>query len=266
MKLMKKYNGYVLITGGSSGIGFEFAKQLAAQGYDLVLVAQDEAKLTAAANDILVNHSVKVVTIAQDLSNYESTQAIMKVLKDKNIYVGLLINNAGFGWMSLFHNTPADKLKGMINLMCYNVTELTYHLLPEMLKHGKGGIIFISSIAGTVPCPGFSVYGATKAYLLELAINLYTEYKQRGIDVLAVCPGLVDTEFANRANHVALGAKLTPQSVVRKSLAALGKKVVIVIPSDVGTRIGSMMRNVLPYKLVIIISRFIVKRIMGFEV
>jgi short-subunit dehydrogenase len=239
---------------------------LAEEGYNLVLVAQDETKLEAAAREIRENYSVLVVTISQDLSKEESTLAIVKELKDKDIYIGLLINNAGIGWMSRFHETPSDKIKGMIKVMCYTTTGLTYHLLPEMLKRGRGGIIFMSSLAGTLPCPGLSVYASTKAYLLEFAINLYTEYAHRGIDVLAVCPGLVNTDFARRAGHIARGSKLDPKNVASKALKALGKKVVLVIPSDFGMRMASIFRNVLPYKLMTKISKIIVKQIMGFEV
>src|SRR5689334_9775775 len=105
---MKKYDGYALITGGSSGLGLEFARQLAVAGYNLVLVAKDKAKLEAAASKLREQHSIDVVSIAADLSTRDSTQVILTALKAENIHVGILINNAGFIYVRHFHKMPLE--------------------------------------------------------------------------------------------------------------------------------------------------------------
>ena len=183
---MNKYEGYALITGSSSGLGLEYAKQLAAEGYDLVLVARDKSRLAKAVADIKKDYSVDVISISQDLSKPESTDVIFTTLQKKKIHVGLLFNNAGFTTFADFHETPRDKTLGMINLMCSSLTDLTYKFLPPMFEKGSGGIVFVASIAAFFPGPLIAVYDAAKAFALQLGINLHAEYAHKGIDVLAV--------------------------------------------------------------------------------
>jgi short-subunit dehydrogenase len=247
---LKKYDGYALITGGSSGIGLAFAHELAARGYDLVLVARDKAKLTAAKKSIQTMHSVKVITLSQDLTKGDSADKIYKFLHAKKIHIGLLVNNAGFGSFGYFHQQDRMKTLHMINTMCLGYTDLTYRLIPAMLERSSGGIIFISSILALVPGPLLAVYAASKAYVLKLGISLHIEYGSKGIDVLTVCPGPIDTNFYRTENIPKPKTNLLPPSVVaKKSLKALGNKIAISVPSDLLLRILPILNKLLSLKI-----------------
>ncbi len=264
---MKKYEGYALITGASSGIGAEFAKQLAAAGHDLVLVARDETRLEGVAAEIRKEYSVDVITISHDLSKLESTDIIFNTLQKKKVHVGLLINDAGFSTFSSFHETPRDKSMEMINLMCSSLMDLTYKFIPPMLEKGSGGIVFISSVVAAFPSPLIAVYSAAKAFSLHLAINLHAEYAKKGIDILAVCPGLVDTHFLkNSGTPMPKANLLQPSYVVQKSLNALGKNIVLNLPHDTGTKIGLFLNRFITPKISEKITSKIYKKMWGIEV
>jgi uncharacterized protein len=265
---MKNYEGYALITGGSSGIGLEFAKQLAEQGYNLVLVARNKEKLAAEANGLKKKYSVEVVTISQDLSKLEAADIIFETLKKKKIHVGLLVNNAGFGIMGHFHELSREKALNMVNVMCVNSMDLSLKFLPPMLKKGIGGIIFLSSLAGTVPGPYYVVYSSAKAFELQMAISLHAEYDRNGIDVLAVCPGAVETEFfgvdkfPRPLDSVHL---LASDEVARQSLQALGKVIVLGMPNDLMAKIGLKLNNLMTYKASETITKKIIKDMWGVQ-
>jgi short-subunit dehydrogenase len=228
---MNKYDGYALITGGSNGIGLEFARKLAAEGYNLVLVARDVTRLSEAAAELKQKYSVDVVILSQDLSKPESTDIIYKQLQEKQIHVGLLVNNAGFGnHQDYFHKINQNIQVDMINLMCLGYMNLTYKFLPAMLEKKSGGIILISSLAALFPVPLNTIYSASKAFVLKLGINLHAEYGGKGIDILTVCPAYTDTNLFAASNEIPPPiAMLTSEEVVRKSLNALGKDIVLVL-------------------------------------
>lgn len=225
---MKKYAGHALITGGSSGIGFAFAKELAEQGYDLILVSNIETQLEAAKKE-LKKYDVEVVTLMQDLADPQSTKIIYSSLQAQNIHVGLLINNAGFVCSGLFHKLDLQKVRNMIQVMSISLTELTYTFLPPMLEKGGGGIILSSSIAAQLLAPDNQVYGAVKAYSLKFGECLHAQYTSKGIDILTICPALVDTNIYKSAGYATPSAYplISAQEVAQKSLAALGKKIVL---------------------------------------
>ncbi len=252
VKVLKKYEGYALITGGSSGIGLEFAKQLGEQGYNLVLVARDTKKLETAASHLKKKYSIDVVTISQELADPDSTDYIYNFLKKKKIHVGLLVNNAGYGLTGFFHDADRKKMLNMINVMCVGLTDLTYKFLPNMLERGSGGVILISSLAAFVPNPLDSVYGAAKAYSLELGISLHTEYGSKGVDFLTVCPGFTDTQFFEASKmYKPKNNLLSTNKIVSNSLNALGKQIYIkIINKDNELRFFLLMMKVLPYKTI----------------
>lgn len=227
---MQKYDGYALITGGASGIGLEFANQLAAKGYSLVLVDKDEEKLKAVVTTLKEEYPVEIVPICQDLANPESTDLIYNLLQQNKIQIGLLINNAGFATMDYFHKMDRKYQLDQIKVMCLGLTDLTYKFLPEMLEKHSGGIIFISSISSLMTSPLITVYSAVKAYSLKFGVNLHAEYSSKGIDILTVCPAFVDTNIyaAGKVKKPNV-PMLTPEEVVRKSLNALGKEIVLMI-------------------------------------
>lgn len=264
--MMKKYAGYALITGGSSGFGLEFAKQLAALGYNLVLVARNEARLESAKKLLCKEFGIDIVTIVQDLSKFDSTDNICEILYKNKIYVGLLVNNAGMGAMRRFHEIPLDLTLDIIKVMCLSVTNLTHKLLPAMLEKGSGGIIFMSSIAARFPGPFNAVYAASKAFELELAISLHGEYKKCGIDVLALCPGVTETDIFNSGEvNRPLVKPLYPESIVKTALKSLGKRIAITFPNDRGTSLALFLSGILPYKLCEKSILGAMKRLWGLE-
>ena len=226
-----KYDGYALITGGSSGIGLAFAKQLAEQGYNLVLVARKQEELKKAQIDIKTQYSVDVVTISEDLSNPESTDNIYNQLQMNNIQIGLLVNNAGFGKANHFEKIDRAYQQSMIRVMCSSYTDLTFKFLPSMLKKKSGGIIFLSSSAALSALPFFSVYGAAKAFVLQFGRSLNVEVKRKGIDVLTVCPSPVNTNFYPPGVPHPPGKSFMPDEIAQRSIKALGKKSVLLINS-----------------------------------
>lgn len=228
---MNTYDGYALITGGSSGIGLEFARKLAAKGYNLVLIARDVTKLNETAAELKQKYSIDVLTFSQDLSKPESTDIIYNQLQEKQIHVSLLVNNAGFGNpQDYFHKINKNIQTDMINLMCLGYMNLIYKFLPAMLEKKSGGIILISSLAALFPVPLNSIYSASKAFVLKLGINLHAEYSNKGIDILTVCPAYTDTHIFAASNEIPPPIPmLTTEEVVDKSLNALGKDIVLVL-------------------------------------
>ncbi len=240
---MKKYDGYALITGGSSGIGLAFAHELAAMGYDLVIVSNIETQLKTAEKELKKAHDVDVLAIYQDLADPESTDIIYNKLQAKKIHVGLLLTNAGFAATGPFHELDRKKMLDMIRVMTISVTDLSYKFLPAMLEKGSGGIIITSSISSQLPDPYVQVYGSSKAYSLKFGISLHAEYASQGIDILTICPAFVDTNIYGDLAKPALKL-ITPTQIAQQSLAALGKEIVL-----------NIYGNQTPIKLLVLINR-----------
>lgn len=259
---MKKYQGHALITGGSSGIGLAFAHELARQGYNLVIVSNIRTELED-AKKALEAYGVEVISLFQDLSDSNSTDLIYNTLQAKNIHIGLLINNAGFVYSGLFHKLDQKKLIDMIRVMVISLTELTYKFLPQMLEKGEGGIIINSSISAQLLSPYNQVYGSVKAYSLKFGESLHAQYLNSGIDILTICPALVKTNIYKNAGYNTPWAYplISPMEVVHKSLAALGKKIVINIYGDQKKlKFLALINRFLSRQLIERITRLMIKR------
>ncbi|MBS0629856.1 MAG: SDR family NAD(P)-dependent oxidoreductase [Verrucomicrobia bacterium] len=227
---MKKYEGHALITGASSGIGLAFAKELAEQGFNLVIISENGPQLKEVEVLLKKDYKTEVIAIHKDLSDLDSADFLFNELKKMKIQIGILINNAGFSTpVSLFHDANRSKLLDIIKLMCLTTTDLTFKFLPGMLAKGSGALIFTSSFSAHVPFPFSSVYGAAKGYILNFGINLHAEYTQRGIDILTICPGFVATDIFKKANWEPPSyiRCITPKELVQEAIGALGKKIVI---------------------------------------
>lgn len=220
-----------LVTGASSGIGAEFACQLAAKKTDLILVARSQEKLEALATKLEQQYGIKTEVLVQDLSEASAGQKIFAAVQEKGLVVDLLINNAGFGDYGVFSDRDLSKQLTMIQLNILVLTELTGLFLPGMQARNQGGIINISSIAGFQPLPYMSVYAATKAFVLNFTEALWAENKDRGVNILALCPGPTESEFFKVADFPddfatkqSKTMTMTPAAeVVRESLTALEK-------------------------------------------
>lgn len=217
-----------LITGASSGIGAAFAQALATRQTDLVLVARSEDKLYSLAQQLQDQYQIQVEVLVQDLTAPGAASKVFEAVTQKNISIDLLINNAGFGTYGPFSETSLPKQLEMIQLNILSLVELTYQFLPQMQQRGSGSIINLSSIAGFQPLPYMSVYAATKAFVLSFSSALWAENREKGLKVLAVCPGPTKTNFFDIAgfDQLASGSSenqrsATAESVVRDALKAL---------------------------------------------
>ena len=186
-----------LITGASSGIGRDIARELSKKGYDLVLVSRDENKLNKVKEE-LEKANVKIETISTDLSKEENCKEIHKKVKN----VDILVNNAGFGDCGNFTKTSLEKELNMIktNITAYHI--LTKLYLIDMKKKGMGKILNVASIAGFMPGPLMATYYATKAYVVRLSESIREELKKEksNVQISILCPGPVSTNFNNVAN------------------------------------------------------------------
>jgi short-subunit dehydrogenase len=203
-----------LITGASSGIGEEFAKALAARGYDLILVARRKDRLEALANSL----PAKTEIISCDLGS-EAADLPGKVEK-LGVQVDLLVNNAGFGLRGRFADLPADRQAEMIRVNCEAVTILTRAFIPGMIERGRGGVITVASTAGMQPLPYEATYGATKAFALNLTEALHMELKGTGVRALAINPGPVPTEWQQVAGYAEVGGEMMPGAIEADQVVA----------------------------------------------
>jgi hypothetical protein len=217
-----------LITGASAGIGAAFAQALAARQTNLVLVARSEDKLYSLAQQLQAQYPIQVEVLVQDLTAPDAATSVFESVTQKNISIDLLINNAGFGTYGSFSESSLPKQIEMIQLNISALVELTYLFLPQMQQRRSGSIINLSSTAGFQPIPYMSVYAATKAFVLSFSESLWAENREKGVKVLAVCPGPTKTKFFDIAGFEQFASassenqrSATPESVVSDALNAL---------------------------------------------
>lgn len=191
-----------LITGASSGIGRELARCHAAAGGDLILVARRENLLKELKEELEKDFKCSVEVIAADLFLPEAAQNIYSEVKARGLQVDYLINNAGLGGYCVFHEQPWKKHQEMIQLNIVALTELSHLFIQDMVKRKSGKILNVSSTAGFCSGPLQAVYYATKAYVLHFSEAINDELKRDNITVTALCPGVTETEFAEKGNLV----------------------------------------------------------------
>ena len=248
-----KYSGKTaVVTGASSGLGVEYAKELAKRGANLVLVARRKEALDELGTELSKAHGVKVHTIALDLSSAASGSKLMAELKTLKLETDILINNAGFGTTGRFAKEDREQVKDEITLNVLTLVDLTQAVLPAMLKRDSGAIVNIASTAAYQPVPGMAVYAATKAFVLSFTSAVWGETKNTGVRVLAVSPGATATNFFNVAGAKPSGGLAPISDVISATFKALdaAKSSPSVI---VGGRNGAMatLSKFMPVKLVI---------------
>ena len=188
-----------LVTGASAGIGEEVARELAARGHGLTLVARREDRLRALAGELSREHDVRAEAIAADLGDAAARDGVVARIRELGLDVEILVNNAGFGHDVDFVESDRTRLVEMVRLNCEALVDLQARYAPEMAGRGRGAIVNIASTAAFQPMPGTAVYAATKAFVLSLSEAVHEELKGSGVTVTAVCPGPVRTEFAEVA-------------------------------------------------------------------
>lgn len=224
---------WALVTGASSGIGAEFARQLAARGMHLVLVARRQELMKELAAELDTRHGTKCEIVVSDLSDPAASKLIFDDIANRELNIDVLVNNAGFGFVGVVDDVDISRMMQMIQLNISSATDLIYRLLPGMLERKRGAIINVSSLAAFQPVAYMSVYAATKAYMLHLSEALWAEVKERGVTVMALCPGTTETDFfdvAGISGWLKKHRAQTPEQVVKTAMKALDRGKQYVVP------------------------------------
>ena len=226
-------SGYALVTGASRGLGKYFAVVLAQRKENLVLVARSNDTLEEVAEKLRPAHEISVETISIDLARSNAGRDLARELRERNVTIDLLVNNAGFGDQGEFVKLSIERQLEMIRLQNSTVVELTHELLPAMIEQGRGGIINVSSMAGFQPIPYATIYSATKSFLTTFSLALEAEVHRHGINVVTLCPGRLraDPDEPSTAERKKVpGGEQAHEDVVRQALEALYRGGGLVIP------------------------------------
>lgn len=238
-----------LVTGASSGIGEAFARRLASDGTDLVLVARGRERLDAVADALRADHGVRVEPLSADLGTAEGCDVVADRLRDDAAPIDLLVNNAGIGTSGRFGEIELERELALIDLNITALVRLTHAAVRSMRGRGRGGVINISSLTSLQPYPNGANYGASKAYVTSFSKALHTELAAEGVKVLALCPGFTRTSY-----HEAAGIKRTPipdwmwlqpDEVAAEGLAALAAGRSIRVPGR-AFKILAVLTRVVP--------------------
>lgn len=219
-----RYGSWAMITGASGGMGEEFARQLAAQGMNLVLLARRSDRLDALGEELADAHGIQCRSVTVDLNAPDFLKSVAEQTED--LEIGMLVNNAGFTNHGEFLENELSAEERLVNVNCRASTTLAHHYGRQMRDRKRGAIIFTASIVGFTSVPVWGTYAASKSYDLLLAEALAVELKPHNIDVLALCPGTTRTEFANYQGFLANILVMNPEDVVRGALKSLGKKTI----------------------------------------
>ncbi len=229
-------NGTAVITGASSGIGAAFARALAARGYDLVLVARREERLTALAAELQARHAITAEVLVADLAKHADIERVARHIAGMET-LEMLINNAGFGTTGRFFKVDLARHLEMIHVHVVASVRFCHAALPGMVAHGRGAIINLASVAAFLPLVGNATYSATKRFLVTFSQSLQMELAGTGVRVQALCPGFTYSEFHDTPEYARFKRSSIPafmwmsaEGVVAGSLKALERNRVVYIP------------------------------------
>jgi uncharacterized protein len=254
-------NKTALITGASTGIGFEFTKLLAADGYNLVLIARNEQKLREIAANLTTKFNISVKIYSKDLSVASDAENLVRQIQQDVGAIEVLVNNAGFGLSGAFVDTDLARELEMIQLNVVSLVIFTKLLAREMVQRKHGKILNVASTAAFQPGPLMAIYYATKAFVLSFSEALAEELKESGVTVTALCPGPTATEFSKRAEleksrlfQGGIVPVLDPVTVAKIGYEGLSKGQRVVIPGLIN-KIGVLSVRVTPRRLVAQIAK-----------
>lgn len=223
-RLITKYGEWAIITGASSGIGFELATQLASAGFNLVINSRHLGKLQEVEKQLKAKSNIKIKIVATDVSETDGIDKIVQATQGLN--VGLLIVSAGYGTSGNFIDGSLHTEINMLKVNCEALLSLTHFYSQQFAQQKRGGIILMSSMVAFQGTPYSANYAATKAYVQTLSEGIAVELKPFGVDVLAAAPGPVESGFSQRAN-MKMSMSLTPAQVGVPILKALGRKTTV---------------------------------------
>lgn len=239
----------VLVTGASSGIGAELAREIAVDGYDVVLTARREDRLRELAEELETNHGVTATVVSQDLAEEEAADELFETITGKGIAIHTLVNNAGVPMYGRFDETDLADERAMMQVNMVALTALTKRFLRPMVERGEGRVLNTASLAALYPIPKKAVYAATKSYVLSFTRALAHELDGTGVTATALCPGVVETEYATRGNveesNTFAGVTNDPQSVAQAGWEGVKDGERIVFPS-LHSKYGSQLMRLLP--------------------
>jgi uncharacterized protein len=241
-----------LITGASSGIGEAFARRMAAEKHDLVLVARSEKKLHELCDELMLEFKITAHYVALDLTEADADLTLFEETERHKMEVDWLINNAGFGSMGDFSNLERELEIAMIELNIKALVAITHRYLQKMRERKSGVIINVSSAAGFQPIPFMATYAATKAFVTSFSEALAEENRTHGIKILALCPGPTETGFFDAAkinDPIMVKGMQTPEEVVETALKAVKSRKAVIV-SGWSNYIGSVLGALAPNSLV----------------
>ena len=223
----------VLITGATTGIGYELAKLYAKDENNLILVARDEDRLKEVKEELGL-YSINIYTVALDLSEDNSCEKVLDFVNKNNLSVDILINNAGIGSFGYLSEIEMEKELKLIDVNIRALTELTKIFLPAMIEHEEGAIMNVASTAAFCAGPKMATYYASKSYVLNFTEALYEEVRGSNIKISCLCPGPVKTNFQDksgiRKKEAAKKALMTPKEVAEVAYRDFKKGKLIIIP------------------------------------
>jgi short-subunit dehydrogenase len=268
MSAMTAVRPWALITGGSSGLGQEFARLLVSRGYNLVLTARRHDRLVQFREELLADsHSqneraIDIRLITTDLATHDGAKNLAAEVDSLNVEIDLLINNAGFGIYGSFLEQNEQAIHDMIAVNALSSTMLLRHFAAKMAKRNRGQILQVSSYAGVQPIPRYSVYSASKAFGIALIQSLRYELRKLGVRASVLVPGFMDTEFHDVANHEKSKwmkmLTISARDVAKAGLKGLDKNQLMITPGW-AYRVNNFVTRFLPRGIASAISATVVK-------
>ena len=239
---------YTLITGASTGIGYELSKLFAKDKHNLILVSRNKIKLQSVKNELL-KYNIDIKILGLDLASSEDIKSLFSYIEINKLNVTILVNNAGIGTFGDFNDIEWEKEEALIDINIKALTQLTKYFLPKIVECKNGGILNVASTAAFCSGPRMAAYYASKAYVLNLTEAIYEEYKDNGIKISCLCPGPVKTSFQGKAgikkSEAAKKYLMDAEEVAKVCYKDFNKGKLIIIPG-MKNRLLVMGNKILP--------------------
>lgn len=247
-----------LVTGASSGIGEEIARDLARRGHGVTLVARREEKLQALADELATAHAIRAEVLAADLADPASRAEVIEAVEERGLTIDVLVNNAGLSTAGPVHRSDVDDELRMVRVDVEAVVDLCSRVLPAMVERGRGAVMNVASVGSFQPLPGQAGYGASKAFVLAYTQGIQGELKGTGVTISALCPGPVRTGFGEAAgldpaaSEAALPSFMwvEAEEVARAGVAGLDKGRGVVIPGPANA-VAAQFGRIAPRSLLV---------------